>query len=117
MSKPIEVEHQIIRQGGKPAFAVVPYEQFLRLVGRGAAAEAEEATIPHEVVKAHIEGGASLVRAWREYLGLTQEELAERAGMSQPAVAKLEAPTARPRRATLQKLAAALGLRVEQLMA
>ena len=72
-----------------------------------------EVTIPHDVMKAHVVGGVSLVRAWREYLGLTQEELAERAGMSQPAVAKLESPTARPRRVTLQKLAAALGLRVE----
>jgi ribosome-binding protein aMBF1 (putative translation factor) len=116
MNKHIEVEHQIIRQSGKPAFAVVPYDQFLKLLAR-ADAGTEEATIPHEVVKAHIEGGVSLVRAWREHLGLTQEELAGRAGMSQPAVAKLEASTARPRRATLQKLAEALGLKVEQLMA
>jgi ribosome-binding protein aMBF1 (putative translation factor) len=116
MNKHIEVEHQIIRQSGKPVFAVVPYDQFLKLLARADAA-AEEPTIPHEVVKAHIEGDVSLVRAWREYLGLTQDELAGRAGMTQPAVAKLEASTARPRRATLQKLAEALGVKVEQLMA
>jgi len=35
---------------------------------------------PHEVVAANVMGD-SLIKAWREYLGLTQEELAARAGI------------------------------------
>jgi transcriptional regulator with XRE-family HTH domain len=31
--------------------------------------------------------GDSLIKAWREYLGLTQEELAAKAGIQQPEIA------------------------------
>ncbi len=36
-------------------------------------------------------------------------------GMSQAAIAKVEKPNARPRRATLEKIADALGLSIENL--
>ena len=113
--KHIEVEHQVIRQDGKPAFAVVPYEQFLKLLDR-ADANAKKPTIPHEVVKAHIERGVSLAKAWREHLRLTQEGLAKRAGMSQAALAKLENSTTLQNHEALGRLAAAMGLQVEQLV-
>ena len=45
--------------------------------------------------------------------GLTQTELARRAGVTQQAIAKLEHPSANPTIATLEKVAAALGIRVE----
>jgi DNA-binding XRE family transcriptional regulator len=60
--------------------------------------------------------GRSLRPAWREYLELTQAEVAARMGVSQPAPSQLESPRARPRRATLARLAKALGVRDEQLM-
>lgn len=69
---------------------------------------------PHEVVAANVMGD-SLIKAWREYLGLTQEELAARAGIKKLAVARLEKPNANPRAATLKKLAEAMGILVEQL--
>ena len=73
------------------------------------------ATIPHEIMVAHFQGGVSMVKAWREYLNLTQEEVASRAGISQSALIKLESPKARPRRTTLAKLAKAMGLQIEQI--
>lgn len=80
----------------------------------------EEDTIPHEVVGLTVKKGMSLVRAWREYLWkeclkMTQEDAAEKAGISQPALAWMEKPGARPRKSTLEKLARAMGLDVEQL--
>ena len=71
--------------------------------------------IPHEIVKRNVIDEVPMVKAWREYLGMTQQELAERAGVSQPAIAKIERPGSSPRRATLEKLAGAMGLSVEQL--
>ncbi len=45
----------------------------------------------------------------RENAGLTQAELAKRAGVSQPAIAQLEDPDSNPTVETLQKVAKALG--------
>ena len=70
---------------------------------------------PQEVVEANVVRGDSLLKAWREHLGLTQTDVAKRAGMSQPAYAKLEKPDANPRTATLRKLAKALGISLEHL--
>lgn len=91
---------------GSPAFAVIPYQEYL-------ARFHNEPTIPHAVVSAIVDG-ATPARAWREFLELTQAEVAARMGVSQSAYAQTEAAV-RPRKATLVKLAAALGLKVEQL--
>jgi len=61
-----------------------------------------------------IEGGASKARAWREYLGLSQQVIAERMEISQAALSQIE-NSKRPRRATLIRLADALGVSLEQL--
>lgn len=71
--------------------------------------------IPHDIVKATLLGDVSMIRAWREYFNLTQQELAERAGMSQPALARVEKIDTKPRMTTLKKLAAAMDISVEQL--
>jgi transcriptional regulator with XRE-family HTH domain len=60
-----------------------------------------------EVVHKEVEG-VSTIAAWREYRGFTQKELGKNLGVSQTQIAKWERPTARPRKATLEKLAAAL---------
>lgn len=49
----------------------------------------------------------------RAAAGLTQTQLARRAGVTQQAIAKLEHPNANPTIETLEKVAAALGVRVE----
>jgi transcriptional regulator with XRE-family HTH domain len=72
-------------------------------------------TIPHEVASRHLLEGVSLLRAWREYLDLTQAEVATRLGVTQGRVAQWEAADARPRHASLKRIAAALGLHVGQL--
>ncbi|WP_397452667.1 helix-turn-helix domain-containing protein [Pseudomonas sp. NA-150] len=105
MSAPTNV--QIINgPDGKPAFVVIPYEDYLLQHGG-------DDLIPHEVVSLMVEG-ATPIRAWREYLDLTQEEVARRLGISQPAYAQQET-VAKPRKVTREKIAIAFGIRAEQL--
>ena len=107
-------KYQTIEHNGSPAFVLIPIEDFRKiqpLLDNSAVRNG----IPHAVVKANMVEGKSLIRAWREYLGMTQEEVAKKSGMSQPAVTKLERMGAKPRKKTLGRIAAALGLSVEQI--
>jgi ribosome-binding protein aMBF1 (putative translation factor) len=85
------------------------YETDLRLI------DDEQATVPHEVVELVVKKGYNLARAWREHLGLTQREVAKRAGITQSAVSQMERAENSLNNATLEKLARAMGIRVEQL--
>jgi DNA-binding XRE family transcriptional regulator len=110
----VHTEPQIITHNGEPAFAVIPWTEYKELISRDEPNESE-VWFPNEVVKANVRGD-SLVKAWREYLGLTQAELAVKAEMKQPALARLEKGGSVPRTTTLAKLADAMGLDVEQLI-
>ena len=108
MTAPTNINYQVIEQDGKPVFAVVPYDDFMEMLGPGP-------TIPHEVVGMVVKQGYSLVRAWREHLGLTQKDLADRMGVRQSAVAQFEEPDRKIRQATIEKLAIAMNLDPDQL--
>lgn len=105
MNAPTDI--QIINDAeGNPAFVVIPYAQYV-------AQKIQPDLIPHEVVS-RIVDGATPIRAWREHLNLTQEEVAKRMGISQPAFAQQET-VAKPRKATREKIAAAFGITASQL--
>ena len=55
---------------------------------------------------------SAIVRQARVAAGLTQTELARRAGVKQPEIARLEAAGANPRISTLKKVVAATGHRL-----
>ena len=55
------------------------------------------------------------VRRWRAHVGLKQSELEERAGLAHNAVSRVEKGEVSPRLETLERLAAALGISVEEL--
>lgn len=93
---------------GQPAFVVVPYAEFVRMNGGFT-----PGSVPQAVVSAQVDGD-SATKAWREFLHLTQAEVAQRMGISQAAYAQIETAK-RPRKVTLQKVADALGLELEQL--
>ena len=92
----------IVGQDGKPAFVVVPYDQFRRMQGG-----VTHGTVPNEVVNLSFERGVSAMAAWREHFCLTQAEVADRIGNTQAAYAQMER-VKQPRKATL-------GLAAEQL--
>lgn len=73
-------------------------------MGHPAAAEVYEQTRLRFVL-------AEAVRGRREELGLSQRQLAERAGMTQPGIARFEAGGTTPTIPVLERLATALGLR------
>jgi len=108
-------DHQIIIQNGKPAFAVIPWDEYQKLIHKQVTSDEPDAWFPNEVVKANVRGD-SLIKAWREYFKLTQAELAAKAGMKQSSLARLEKNTTSPRKSTLTKLAKAMGIEVEQLI-
>jgi len=62
-----------------------------------------------------IDKGFSLIRAWREYKGLSQEAVARNMGISQAAYSQMESPEARLRKATIEKIASALDVEISQL--
>lgn len=109
------IDYQKINYNGKPAFVLVPYEEWQRIEPFLDAEKARASGIPQEVVEAHVLRNESLIKAWREYFGITQTELAERLGVSQAAVVKYENPDTCPRTATLKKIGAALGISAEKL--
>lgn len=93
--------------GGKPAFVVIPYEDYI-------ASRAEDrGLIPHDVISRTVDGATPL-KAWREHLGLTQTEVAQRLGVTQSAYAQQE-NSDRLRKSSREKIAAALGITQEQL--
>ena len=111
----VHTDPQIIIQNGKPAFAVIPWNEYQELIHDKIESDDADVWFPNEVVKANVRGDC-LIKAWREYFKLTQAELATKAGMKQSALARLEKSNVNPRKATITKLAEAMGIDVEQLI-
>lgn len=75
---------------------------------RAARADRPDVAAAYEQARLRFEL-AEAVRARREELGLSQRQLAERAGMTQPGIARFEAGGTAPTLPLLERLAAALG--------
>lgn len=119
---------QIISKNGTPEWAVIPYETYMSLAEKAemledvqaydeakAALAAGEELVPAEVVYAILDGQHP-IRVWREYRGLTQQELAEKAGISKPYLSQIEAGKRKGSTAVLSALANALGLTLDDLV-
>ena len=113
MSK--HTEYQTIEHCGHPAFVLIPWEEWNLIKPMLEAERAKAGGIPQAVVEAHVLRNESLVKAWREHLSITQDELAARLGVSQAAVAKYERPNARLRSTTIKKIASAMLIEEGQL--
>ncbi len=75
----------------------------------------EEELYPSELVERLIIGGEQPVKVFREYRGMTQEELAHRAGTSKNYISQIENRRRRAGRKLQARLAEALGLDPEDL--
>ncbi|WP_137994070.1 helix-turn-helix domain-containing protein [Streptomyces vilmorinianum] len=71
-----------------------------------------EAQASYDAARIRFELGRA-VRERREELGMTQTQLARAAGLQQPAVARFEAGGTMPTLPLLERLATALGMRLQ----
>jgi DNA-binding XRE family transcriptional regulator len=79
------------------------------------AIEDGEELVPSEVVYAILDGG-NPVKAWREYRGLTQRQLAETVGISTPYLSQLETGKRKGATEVLSAIAEALGLSLDDIV-
>ena len=119
---------QIIEKNGRPEWAVIPYKEYQRLVAEAemwhdvrdydeaklALAKGEE-LIPSQVTYALLDGENPL-RVWREYRGLTQQQVAEAAGISKPYLSQLESGQRKGTTEVLQAIARALNVSLDDLV-
>ena len=94
---------QIIKQDDKPEWAVIPYETYLELVekaeilldiqdydsAKASLLRGDDELIPSEIVYAILDGD-NAIKVWREFRQMSQQELAEKAGISIPYLSQLE---------------------------
>lgn len=94
---------QLIERDGKPEWAVLPYDEYLKLLEQAEMLEdirdydrakaeierGEDELIPAEVIYAILDG-ENPIKVWREYRGLTQQQLADAAGISKPYLSQIE---------------------------
>ena len=120
---------QIIEKNGRPEWAVLPYEEYQRLVAEAemlqdmrdydevklALASGTEELIPSEVTYALLDG-ANPIRVWREYRGLTQQQVAEAAGISKPYLSQLESGQRKGTAEVLAAVARALNVSLDDLV-
>jgi DNA-binding XRE family transcriptional regulator len=119
---------QIIEKNGKPEYAVIPYADYLRLLeafedkaDAAVVAEFHEAyragrafLVPAEILRREL-AGESPIRLWRDHRGLTQQELADRAGISKPYLSQIESGKRQGTVETLVAIARALDVPLEVL--
>jgi DNA-binding XRE family transcriptional regulator len=120
---------QIIEKDGKPEWAVIPYETYQRLLeeaemlqdiqdydeAKKAIAEGEE-LIPSQVTYAILDG-QNPIKIWRKYRGLTQQQLAEMAGMSRSHLSQIESGKREGSPEELTAIAKALRLALDDIIA
>jgi DNA-binding XRE family transcriptional regulator len=120
---------QVIEKNGQPEWAVLPYGEYQRLVAeaemlqdiqdydktRLALASRDEELIPSEVTYALLDG-ENPIRVWREYRGLTQQQVAETAGISKPYLSQLESGRRQGTTEVLVGIARALQVTLDDLV-
>lgn len=83
----------------------VPYEK----------GDNDDALIPHEVVMIMFDNDVNLLGAWRIYRNLSQQEVAEKTGLSQSAISQMEKADNTPRKKTLERFAEIYDCDIEQM--
>ena len=120
---------QIIEKDGQPEWAVVPYDVYQRLVAEAemlkdvrdydeaklVLASGEEELIPAEVTYTLLDGN-NPIRVWREYRGLTQQQVADEAGISKPYLSQLESGQRKGTTEVLVAIARALSVSLDDVV-
>ena len=120
---------QLIQRDGKPEWAILPYKVYLELVEQAemlqdvrdydvakAAVESDkEELIPADVVFAILDGG-NPIKVWREARGLTQQQLADAAGISKPYLSQIETGKRTGSTESLAAFAKALNVSLDEIV-
>jgi len=108
---------QTIMVNGHPAFAVIPYKEYTQMRRKLKTLKATELApdeVPHEVAKLVLEKGFTIIKSWRVYLRMNQEEAAKKIGITQAALSQIENST-KNKPSTLKRIADAWGIYPEQM--
>jgi DNA-binding XRE family transcriptional regulator len=119
---------QVIEKNGQIEWAVLPYHEYQKLLDAWemlediraydeakANVEAGEELIPSSVAYALLDG-KNPIRVWREYRALTQQQLAEKVGISKPYLSQLESGKRSGTTDVLRNIAQALNVGLEELI-
>ena len=119
---------QVIERNGNPERAIIPYNDYLRLVEEAEmlndvldydmaieAVKQGEELVPSEVAYAILDG-ESPIRVWREYRGYTQQQLSEAAGISKPYLSQIETGKRTGTTEVLSGIAKALALTIDDIV-
>ncbi|HGG59815.1 MAG TPA: XRE family transcriptional regulator [Gammaproteobacteria bacterium] len=119
---------QVIEKDGEPEWAILPYKDYQQLLeevemlqdiraydeARQSISQGEE-LIPAEVTFAILDG-QNPIRVWRIHRDMTQQQLADKAGISKPYLSQLESGQRKGTTEVLDALAAALEVSLEDLL-
>ncbi len=124
----IEMSVQIIEKDRKPEWAVIPYEIYQVLIEDSEmlqdirdyerskkAMESEEELIPGNVVNAILAGEKPL-KVWRKYRGMTQQQLADMAGITKAYLSQIETGKRIGTTDVLTNIAKSLGLTLDDIL-
>lgn len=120
---------QLIERDGKPEWAVLPYAEYLQLLeqaemledirdydaAKAALENGDDELIPAEVVYAILDG-ENPIKVWREYRGLTQQQLADNAGISKPYISQIETGKRTGTTEVLSAIAKALNVSLDEVV-
>lgn len=109
----MQYNYPVLTDNGRATHVLVPVADFNRWMQREK--RRDRVKIPEDIAYM-VADGMNPVRAWRKYKNLTQAELADRIGISRPALAQSEKDGVKPRRETIRKAAEALGLDPRQIL-
>lgn len=121
---------QIIERDGQPEYAVVPIETYRRLLALAedmediraydrAMAEidrGEDEVLPADVAERLLSGETHPLRVWREYRGLTQQQLAQAVGVGKSYISQIETGKKQAAVGVLQALSRTLAVDMEDLV-
>lgn len=105
-----EAEFHALVAAAEAAADVEAVREFRRKLAAG-----EEEMIPAEIVN-RILAGENPVRVWRDHRRLTSKALAEKAGIAQGYLSQIETGKREGTIDTMKKVAAALGITLEDLV-
>lgn len=120
---------QYIEKNGRREYAVVPIDEYERLVAAAEMAddiltydnaksqvrEGDDEAVPSEVVNRLLDGD-NPIRVWREFRGLTQQQLAERIGITESSLEQIESGMEEVRIQTLSRIANVLHVMVDDII-